>query len=483
MVFTSLEFISLFLPITLAAYFFCEKLFGLKVGNVILLIFSLLFMLAGSGKDILILFAIVIICYITGLLLDLKEEEGQAPDRFKKKVLTISIICTISILLYYKYSLFFAENVVSIINMAGFDVAVPKLFKKILLPLGISFYTFQALSYVFDRYLGKVKTTYSLLDFMLYVAFFPQIIAGPVVRYIDIYEQIQYREVNLEHFYLGCIRFISGAIKKSLTANFVAQAADNIFSLPASELHMGLVWAGIITYTLQIFLDFSAYSDMAIGLAKMFGFDLLENFNYPYTARSIQDFWRRWHISLSTWFRDYVYIPLGGNRVSRIRTYVNLVIVFLVCGFWHGADWVFIIWGLWHGCFLALERTRFGVFIKKLPSFVQRTYAMLVVMIGWVFFRSPSMDYAISFIRMMFIPSEFNGIIKRDIFEYLQNDVLIAMFFGILVSAGLFRWLYKVSFKNKVLQPIYSVSVLMLFLLVMASLYSGTYNPFIYFRF
>ena len=273
-------------------------------------------------------------------------------------------------LIYFKYSTFAANNVQRVLSLFGVSWTIPAVFSNVLLPLGISFYTFKSVSYTMDVYFGKTEASYSLLNFSLYVSFFPQMISGPIVRYPHVSAHFLRRKSTTDDIFKGAIRFILGLSKKVLLANVIAKAADGIFSLPASELYFGLSWLGVVAYTLQIYIDFSAYSDMAIGLSKVFGFDLLENFNYPYISKSMQDFWRRWHISLSSWFKDYLYIPLGGNRKGNKRTYLNLVIVFFVCGLWHGAAWTFIIWGLWHGFFLVIERLFLGKAVEEDPLFL-----------------------------------------------------------------------------------------------------------------
>ena len=496
MVFSSLIFLCAFLPITIFLYFIAYKFINIKASNIVLLILSLLFMLWGSGRDILVLFGIIIINYITGVLLVSRNNGKLLPQQqkrtpFQKSVLVVSLILSLGMLFYFKYIAFAAESAGSLLKLFGYTLEVPEFISNVVLPLGISFYTFQAMSYTLDVYFGKVEATYSIANFTLYVSLFPQIIAGPIVRYKDIYRQINERTVKMQDIYLGIERFMIGMVKKVLLANTVSVVADNVFALPAGELHFSIAWIGIIAYTLQIFLDFSAYSDMAIGLAKIFGFDLLENFNYPYTAISVQDFWRRWHISLSTWFRDYLYIPLGGNRKGNVRTYINSVIVFFLCGLWHGAAWVFIMWGLWHGLFLVIEKMFLGKVLKKIPKFIGYIYTMLVVIFGWVLFRSESLGYALSYAKKMVLPGsitgvEFTGILFRSPLEFLQNDFIIAAVFGILVSVGFFRWVRKKGMNSRRKSPfevVYMVLLLGIFVISVASLYNGTYNPFIYFRF
>jgi len=476
------------LPILLIFYTISWKI-NLKLSNVVLLVFSLFFIFWGSGEDTLILLSMIAVNYISGLLLtkgvkDMLLPKGEKRTPYQKSVLVFTLVLSLGLLVYYKYASFITGNAVSLLNRLGMDIHTPAFVKNILLPLGISFYTFQALSYTLDVYFGNVEGTKNLLNFSLYVSFFPQLIAGPIVRYSHIYKQINSRKIDLDGVYQGMLRFMAGFIKKVLLANTVAKAADGVFGLHASELHASIAWVGIIAYTLQIFLDFSAYSDMAIGLAKIFGFDLRENFNLPYIAKSIQDFWRRWHISLSSWFRDYVYIPLGGNRKGNVRTYINLVIIFFICGLWHGAAWSFVIWGLWHGLFLVIERAFLSKLLDKLPGVFRRIYTLLVVIVGWVLFRGNNLSHALKYLKAMFIPSDFSGNLFRIPSEYLQNDVIIAFVFGIIASFGGIIWFKKkCDKKGKFLKHLYAVLVFVLFIISISSIYSGTYNPFIYFRF
>lgn len=273
---------------------------------------------------------------------------------------------------------------------------------EIHLPIGISFFTFQALSYVINVYRKETKSQTNIINYAMYIALFPQLIAGPIVRYIDIENQINKRLHSIDHFTQGISIFIIGLAKKVLIANNVALIADHIFSMPSTEIGFSYAWIGIIAYSLQIYFDFSGYSDMAVGLGKMFGFDFVKNFNYPYIATSIQDFWRRWHISLSTWFRDYLYIPLGGNKKGNNRTYFNLIVVFALCGIWHGASWVFLLWGLWHGVFLIVERVNVvKTFLKSSPFIIKYLYTFIIVTVGWVFFRAENINFAIQYLYSM----------------------------------------------------------------------------------
>jgi alginate O-acetyltransferase complex protein AlgI len=301
------------------------------------------------------------------------------------------------------------------------------------LPLGISFFTFHALSYVIDVYRHKWPAAKNPGDVALYIFFFPQLIAGPILRWSAIAPQLVQRAVTRERFAEGIRRFVGGLAKKMIIANVVAVPADKLFALPGQELTPSLAWLAIGCYTLQIYFDFSGYSDMAVGLGKMFGFEFIENFNFPYTAQSIKDFWRRWHISLSSWFRDYLYIPLGGNRCSGWRNHLNLMIVFFLCGLWHGASWTFVIWGLYHGAFLLIERTRFGDWLERLPRPLRHIYTLLVVMIGWVLFRTETFAQATSVLASMAGLS--TGVDPNQKFaRYWNSELMWSIVFGIIFS-------------------------------------------------
>jgi len=351
------------------------------------------------------------------------------------------------------------------------------------------------MSYLIDVYRGVVRAQKNPSTFALYVSLFPQLVAGPIIRYHDISDQLSHRAVTLDGFVLGIRRFVTGLGKKVLIANTLAVTVDQIFALPSSDLSSGLAWLGIICYTLQLYFDFSGYSDMAIGLGHMFGFHFLENFNYPYISKSIREFWRRWHISLSNWFRDYLYIPLGGNRHSAARTYFNLLTVFFLCGLWHGAKWNFVVWGMLHGMFLILERTKFGKALEQLWSPVQHLYALLIVTVGWVFFRSDTLSGAIDFLAAMFGMAKGEGM-KYTIAMYMNNELLLVLTVGILGSLPLktlaseyykrlpptFRWTDQPLFHYG-LNTFTAIAITAVFLGSVMSLASGTYNPFIYFRF
>lgn len=355
----------------------------------------------------------------------------------------------------------------------------------IALPIGLSFFTFQGLSYVIDVYRGNVFAQKNPFYVALYISLFPQLVAGPIVRYEDICKQLKIRDISLEDVYLGLQRFMLGLAKKVILADLLASVSDQIFSQPISELTTGISWLGATCYTLQIYYDFSGYSDMAIGLGKVFGFDFLENFNLPYLSHSMTEFWRRWHMSLSSWFRDYLYIPMGGNRKGNV--YLHLFVVFLCTGLWHGAAFTFVLWGLWHGSFLIIERFfRGGTKIPKVPLTVKRVYTMLIVILGWVLFRSESIHYAIMYIKTMFGMAEA-GFKPYTMWRYIDRQIVSVLIAAIFFCAGGGQWcLRKLEKKTVLWQLIQNVRLLLiqlLFILSILMVANGNYSPFIYFRF
>ena len=391
MVFSSPTFICLFLPLTFALYFLLPK----SANNLVLVAASILFYAWGDpvAAAALIVPSVVLNFYFGRLI-------GAAEGAKRRKLTVAAIAFNLAVLIAFKYSRFIVENLNDVLPLVGAPaLPVP----NIPLPLGISFFTFHILSYLIDIYRGVLPPQTSLSAFALYIVNFPQLIAGPIIRYRQIADQLDSRTVGLGDVEHGVLRFVTGLAKKLLIADPIGQVADVIFGAGAHELSVGAAWLGVTCYALQIYFDFSGYSDMAIGLARMFGFRFPENFNYPYAATSIQDFWRRWHITLSAWFRDYVYIPLGGNRFGAWTTVRNLWIVFFLTGAWHGASWNFIIWGLWHGLFLSLERLPIvATLLDRTPRVLRTGYVLLVVLIGWVFFRAPTLDAALHYLGRMF---------------------------------------------------------------------------------
>lgn len=470
MVFSSMIFLWLFLPITIIGYYMIDdaSIMDFRYKNLLLLAASLIFYAWGEPIYILLMLLSILVNWRVGLILD-------RTVNYKKAVLTIDIIFNLFILGYFKYSNF----LLSWINRV-FSLTID--YKEISLPIGISFFTFQILSYIIDLYRGKYKAQKNILDLALYISFFPQLIAGPIVKYKDINEQLRNRKTTLEKTGEGVRRFSYGLAKKVLVANVVAKSVDSIFSLEKTMLTGRLVWIGAILYAIQIYFDFSGYSDMAIGLGKIFGFDFQENFLYPYNAYSIQDFWRRWHISLSTWFKEYLYIPLGGNRKGKTRTLFNLLVVFFLTGLWHGAANTFIIWGLYHGFFLIIERVFLKKYLEKWKA-LGHVYALLVIISGWVFFRADSISYALSFLKRMVLPWKYT---ETSVSTWqLVNIKTITIALLAIFGSGAVQTLGKKlkiteRWKNSAFEIVYCMAILVLSI---ASLASDTYNPFIYFRF
>ncbi|MBI1185533.1 MBOAT family protein [bacterium] len=470
MVFSSTVFIFCFLPLTLLVSLLLPR----KGQNIWLLLASLTFYAWGGVSYSLILIGSLLLNYGFGLLLN-KFPHSQ------KKVLALGVGINLLVLVIFKYADFFAEN---INTLAGTQLPLP----HIKLPIGISFFTFQAISYLVDVYRKETKVQKSLIDLSLYISLFPQLIAGPIVRYHDIAQQLKNRVRNWQHFASGVERFVIGLGKKVLIANTLAVVADDIFETNPDIMTPTMALVGTLAYTFQIYFDFAGYSDMAIGLGRMFGFEFLENFNFPYISKSIQEFWRRWHISLSTWFRDYLYIPLGGNRVGNSRLYINLLIVFLCTGFWHGPSWNFVIWGLFHGFFLVAERIGLARVLKKVWLPIPQLYTFIIVVVGWVFFRAETLPAALAIIgKLGNVFTHFNWL---EAASYLQTDVLLAFIASLLASLGWFQKLhdYLAANKNESRAMLGFVSAKYAFLLVvlflsMSFLSANTYNPFIYFRF
>ena len=492
MVFTSTEFIFLLLPATLILYMIAS---GIRVKNFILLCMSLLFYSWGEPRTVFLVLFSILVNWLFGIGFSHKNAtENAGSDEFtissrntkkrNKLILTAAVIFNIGLLFIFKYFNFAMDNFNQV--LALFSVESVQ-FTRILLPIGISFYTFQILSYVIDVYRQETSAQKNPFDLGLYVTMFPQLIAGPIVRYVTIAEEIKCRQTTLPEFKRGVSRFMIGFCKKLLISNNVALLADSAFS--ASNPPFLLVWMGIIAYALQLYFDFSAYSDMAIGMGWMLGFHFLENFNYPYSANSIKDFWRRWHISLSTWFRDYLYIPLGGNRKGSFRTYINLLIVFFITGLWHGASWNFVIWGLYHGVFLILERGRIGRWIGKAPSFFRRLYTLFVVLVGWVFFRAETLPEAFSYLRRMFSnPVSDAGYA----ISFLTPEIIFFLVTGIFFSIPIYPALVKklALLEKKCYPKIYFLAsfahdfcVLICYATATLYMIGSDFNPFIYFRF
>ena len=483
MVFSSPIFLFLFLPLVLA-YFLVP---GLKLRNYWLLAFSILFYAWGEVVFVLLMLASTLMNYFLGRWVD-----SEVRPQRRKWAVGIAVALNIGTLVFFKYANFLVANANEFLGY----LQLPALhMDPVRLPIGISFFTFHALSYVIDIYRRKSASAKNPCDVALYIFFFPQLIAGPILRWSSISPQIAARTASREKFAEGIRRFVGGFAKKMILANVLAVPADQIFALSSHELTAGVAWFGAACYTLQIYFDFSGYSDMAVGLGKMFGFDFMENFNYPYISQSITEFWRRWHISLSSWFRDYLYIPLGGNRCSTGRNYFNLVLVFLLCGLWHGASWTFALWGLYHGLFLVLERSAGGRGVERLPRPARHVYALGIVTIGLVIFRADSFLHACTVLQTM-AGLATSTKAAQPLARFITHQVSWSFVLAILFSTPAWP-----SFKEALerlcqripeqAQPVaqsagalLEVLLITALLLISASwLAGGTYNPFIYFRF
>ncbi|MDD6763540.1 MAG: MBOAT family protein [Clostridiales bacterium] len=460
MVFSSIVFLFYFLAPLLVLYFVVPK----KAKNTVLFIASLVFYAWGEPKYVLLMLFSAVFNYASGLVID--------KFRPKKWPLVLNIVVNIGILVFFKYTDFilswvrtFAPESIPIFNIA--------------LPIGISFYTFQALSYTIDVYRRDTEVQKNFLSFGLYLSLFPQLIAGPIVRYDDVAKQLKNRTVTGEKFVQGFTRFCAGLCKKVLIANNVGRLWTMVSGYEYSHLPASLAWLGIFSFSMQIYFDFSGYSDMAIGLGKMFGFDFLENFDYPYASRSITEFWRRWHISLGTWFREYVYIPLGGNRKGRLRTYINLLIVWMLTGLWHGAEWNFVLWGLYYAVLLMIEK---GFLLKVLEKnrVIAFVYSAVAVTVGWVIFSVTDVGNIIHYVGAMFNVSNL-GLENRD-FLYNVTSYGVVFIIAIVTALGFSKKIYTKLIPERFTGFKYVFAVLG-FILCVAYLVDETYNPFLYFRF
>ena len=468
MVFSSILFLWVFLPTVLGCYYIAPKRFR----NGLLTVFSLFFYAWGEPKYIALMLLSVLLNYGFGLTV---ERFGK-----RRRLLAACVALNLLILGYYKYAGFTIECINALMHRTGRTLRAA----DIPLPVGISFYTFQALSYVVDVYRGEHKAQRSLLHVMLYISFFPQLIAGPIVKYHDIERQLEDRHTTAEQFSYGIKRFILGLGKKVILANSFAEVVDRVYAYQPGDVSQPLLWLAAILYMLQIYYDFSGYSDMAIGLGRMFGFTFQENFNLPYTAVSVRDFWRRWHISLSGWFREYVYIPLGGSRKGTARTCLNLGLVFLLTGIWHGAGWTFLFWGLYHGAFLILERAFLEKWMEKhSPKPLRYAYTWFAVLIGWIFFRAESMSQAGRFLYHMFVPHQ--GVITAGAFMDFRLAGLLIM--AVLGSGVIQRvWERMTGGRPASDGDVTAASAagyMGVLWICILWLVSNTYNPFIYFRF
>ena len=478
MIFSSTLFLFLFLPALLGLYFLSQH----RLRNAILVVASLTFYAWGEPKFLKVVLMSLVLNYVLGLVVASVRQGWPS-----KVAIGAAVALNIGLLGYFKYADFIVENLNHVLAST-----VPRVSRislpKVALPLGISFFTFHALSYVIDVHRKQTPPQRNPLRLALYILFFPQLIAGPIVRYHEIAHQLERRYTTSAEFARGVERFVMGLGKKILIANIVAEVADAIFDLGALQLSPGLAWLGAVAYALQIYFDFSGYSDMAIGLALMFGFKFPENFNYPYVAQSITEFWRRWHMPLSRWFRDYLYIPLGGNRQGSARLYANLVTVFLLCGLWHGASWHFVLWGVLHGALLVLERVGLMRLLERAGRPLRHAYCLLAVLVTWVFFRANTIEQAFVVLRALF---GVNGAVSATARSplFINAEHVLALVVGLACSIPLHPWFrqQRVKWTSNVAVVTWECArVVGLQLILFAAamrLSSGTYNPFIYFRF
>lgn len=466
MVFSSTIFLCVYLPLVLLGYYICPK----KGRNLFLLIVSLVFYAWGEPKYVFLMIFSILVNYIFGRLMDKHRENKKR----LKLMLVLSVVIDIGLLSVFKYTDFIITNVNAIFG-ANFDLL------NIALPIGISFYTFQAMSYTIDVYRDDVRVQKNLIDFGMYITMFPQLIAGPIVRYADVQDQLAERSVTTADFSEGVMRFVVGLGKKVLLANQMGAVWSDIYAL-GGDVSALMAWTGAIAYTFQIYFDFSGYSDMAIGLGRMFGFKFPENFRYPYQSVSITDFWRRWHITLSTWFKEYLYIPLGGNRRGLARQALNLLIVWSLTGFWHGAGWNFVMWGLYYFVILFIEKLFLLKALNKLPKFFRHVYALLLIIIGWVIFASDDVSVLLPYLGSMF---GANGAIGgMDVYTLLTKAVLLII--CCIASTELPKKLFLSAagaMNEKAAFTLKSVLTIALLAMSMILLIGDSYNPFLYFRF
>lgn len=469
MLFSSITFLFLFLPIMLAVYYIAPY----QWKNLLLLAGSLIFYAWGEPVYIILMILSILLNYFCGMDIENKSEnEAKA-----KRSLVFAITVNIVLLVFFKYFGFLVESTNTL-----FGISIP--YRELALPIGISFYTFQEISYIVDVYRGKVKAQQSLVKYALYVSMFPQLVAGPIVCYGDIEKQLIARKISGRKLGQGAMLFIIGLAKKAVLANTMGKIFEQIASTSASSLTVLMAWLGCITYAFQIYFDFSGYSDMAIGLGRMFGFEFKKNFDVPYISKSITEFWRRWHISLSSWFREYVYIPLGGNHVTISRNIVNLLIVWMLTGMWHGAAWNFIVWGIYYGVVLVLEKYVWGAIVDRWPSVLQHIYALVLVLVGWVFFFSPSLGAALRYLFAMVGGGA--GFASKEVFFVILTHwlfYLLAVIGSTTIGSRLLRAILNVSENHTVRTVIMLIVFFGMLAISVAYLIADTYNPFLYFRF
>ena len=463
MLFSSTEFLFLFLPVVMILYYI-PFVKNRTYRNVVLLLASLFFYAWGEPVFVALMVASIFVNWLIGLQMDHSEK--------KKSWLVLSVVWNLALMFVFKYLTFVLSNMELLLHRDIVDLTIP-------LPLGISFFTFQILSYIFDLYYGKTKVQKKWYKFALYVSMFPQLVAGPIVRYDQIAYEIDHRQENLEDFSQGMTRFVYGLGKKVLLSNYMGVLADNMFYLSGEgSLSVGAAWIGAIGYTLQIYYDFSGYSDMAIGLGRMMGFHFLENFNYPYVSRSITEFWRRWHMSLSSWFKDYVYIPLGGSREGAAKTYRNTFFVWLLTGIWHGANWTFIVWGLGYFVLLCIERL--GGWTKGI-RYIGHIYTMAAVILLWVVFRADSLTLAVRYIGQMF--GTGGALWDEAAVSAFSGSILVLLAAAVLSTPVWKQLADRLRLSELTRKNVAAAAAVPLFLLCIAKCMSSSYNPFIYFNF
>ncbi len=470
MIFSSIFFLFVFLPITLLLYYIVPW----KVKNAVLLLCSLVFYAWGEPVYVFLMLFSIIFNYIGGVEIDHFQTEGKAVR--KKISFLFTLIVNLAVLGFFKYYGFLIENLNVIL-----PIDIP--YRELPLPIGISFYTFQTLSYIIDVYRGKVPVQKNFITFGTYVTMFPQLIAGPIVRYADVAKQLEKRRLSLYKFGHGVAWFLRGLGKKVLLANNIGMAWEAISALAPANRSVLTVWIGALAYAMQIYFDFSGYSDMAVGLGKMLGFEFVRNFNYPYISKSVTDFWRRWHISLSSWFREYVYIPLGGNRVSKIKHVRNIMVVWLLTGLWHGAAWNFVVWGLYYGVWLLIEKYFLASLLEKIPAFFRHLYTCLIVLFGWVLFASPTLGDAVIYMGNM-IGIGGSGFIDGTGLYYLAGNLILLIICCLGSTPLIWQKYRKFALKKGTAPSVVAAGIYTLILVCsMAYLVNATYNPFLYFRF
>jgi alginate O-acetyltransferase complex protein AlgI len=468
MLFSSITFLFYFLPLTIISWIIFHK--NIKITNILLLIFSLIFYAWGEITFVLVILCSILLNYFLGKLIHLSLIKKLILS--PQLILFISLLINLSVLIYFKYIIFIITNISLIFNI---HLTAP----KVTLPLGISFFTFQVIGYLVDIYKKEIQPTKNPINFALYLSFFPQLIAGPIIRYKDISHQITNRSISRENFSSGIATFIIGLAKKVIIANTLGSINTTILNYYSNDLTPALVILAILSHTIQFYFDFSGYSNMAIGLGRIFGFHIKENFNYPYIATSISDFWRRWHISLGEFFKHYVYIPLGGSRKGNFRTYLNLSIVFILCGLWHGANYIFIIWGLYFGFFIVLEKLFLSKLLNKIPSILQTFYALIVIILGRAIFMSKDLTHFLILIKSLFYSSN-----KNSLHLYWTQNIYFILIFIISIfgCTPIFNKFF-LSNNNTYISFLRNIYYITLLILSIAFLAEITFNPFLYFRF